>query len=50
MSHRKVEKGVLIMRETLCKSSVKFVRHVPMMYVNLIVIVSVVSEKKNRRH
>jgi len=24
----------------------KFVRHVPMMYVNLIVIVSVVSEKE----
>jgi len=36
----------LIMRETLCKSSLKFVRHVPMAYVNLIVIGSVVSEKK----
>jgi hypothetical protein len=39
-------KSVLIMRETLCKSSLKFVRHVPMTYVNLIVIVSVISEKK----
>jgi hypothetical protein len=34
------------MRETLCKSILKFVRHVPMMYVNLIVITSVVSEIK----
>jgi len=34
------------MRETLCKSILKFVRHVPMMYVNLILIASVVSEKK----
>ena len=41
---------MLIIRETLCKSSLKFVRHVPLMYVNLIVNVIVVSEEKNRHY
>ena len=36
----------MVMRETVCKSSLKFVRHVPMTYVDLIVIVNVVPEKK----
>ena len=39
---------MLIMRETLCKSILKFVRHVPMMYVNLILIASVVFVKKKK--
>jgi hypothetical protein len=37
---------VLIMKETLWKSNISFIKDVPMIYVNLIVIVSIVSEKK----
>ena len=34
------------MQETLCKSNLNFVKFVPIIYVNLIVSVIVVSDKK----
>jgi hypothetical protein len=43
-------KSVLITKETLLKNNLNFVKDVPMIYVNFIIIVNVVSAKKNRRH
>jgi hypothetical protein len=45
-SQAKVEKSVLIMKETLWKNNLNFVKDVPMIYVSLIIIVVIVSEKK----
>ena len=42
-------KSMLIM-ETSCKNNLNFLTDIPMIYVNLIVIVCTVSEKKCRRH
>jgi hypothetical protein len=39
-------KSVLIMRDTLWKNNFNFVKHIPMMYVNFLIIVVIVSEKK----
>jgi len=39
-------KNVSIMKETLWKSNINFVKDVPMIYVNLILIISIVPEKK----
>jgi len=45
-SRTKDEKSVLIINETLCKNNLNSVKDVPMIYVNLIIIVIVVSEKR----
>ena len=38
------------MMETLWKNNPNFVKDAPMIYVNFIVIVNIVSEKQNKRH
>ena len=38
------------MKKTFWKSNINFVKDVPMIYVNLIIIVSIVSEKNRRPH
>jgi len=42
--------SVLIMTKTLWKSNLNFVKDVPMIYVNFIITVIIVSEEKNRRY
>jgi hypothetical protein len=41
---------VLIMKETLWKNNLNFVKDTSMIYVNFIIIVITASEKGNRRH
>jgi hypothetical protein len=41
---------VLIRKETLWKNNLKFVKDVPMIYVNFMITVNKDCEKKNRRH
>jgi hypothetical protein len=43
---RKDGKCVLLMKETLWKNNLNFVKYIPMIYVSYITV----SEKKNRRH
>jgi len=43
-----VEKSLSIIKETLWKNNLNFVKDVPMIYVNLIKIVVITAEKKMR--
>ena len=42
-------KSMFIMEETLCKNNLNFLTDIPMIYVNYIVILCTVSDKKHRR-
>jgi hypothetical protein len=46
----KNEKGVSIMKETLWKNNRNVINDVPVVYVNFIIIVIVVIERKNSKH
>jgi hypothetical protein len=45
-SHAEVKKCVCIMKDTLCKKNLNFIKDVHMMCANFIVIIITVSEKK----